>query len=393
MNEQAIKTHSPAKTAAKNSLLTKFLMAILVLCCVLSYSLNSVLNVLYKICISAEAIVLVVCVAKCRLSKVYQAILWICFAMILMRAVSIRPDSINYNLSAIVQMVIIAAVLFANDRLTIDESTVKFYNKILFVVCILGIIDYFLSADKISFVIFGTMNTFAGVFLFLLVIEWLLTRYYFKKNYVVNMVICLLLILASDSRTPLLALCWFIINLFLLKKIFKTEAAKKVLFFLFVIGIIVFICFYINIENWAGYRYFNDLSNKYFHKNIDSGRPGIWAKVLGRIKNNWLFGVGYVMSVTDYSGHNQFIQLLGDNGVVGIVLLIALFAVIWFEFAKHSDDKIVRTCMAMLLAFIVYNCFEVTLLQNKFALGCLQWLIISIGLGRCGKLRREKTME
>lgn len=368
----------------------EMVVTLLILGCVTSFSANATLNVLYNIILCIEVLFFIITLSKCRISNYDCTIILILVVMALLRVISICYSEALYNIIAIVQLLLLVSILFTCDIIKIGEREVKYYNILLFIVCILGLVDYILSPDKIFFTIFGSMNTFAGVFLFLFVLDIVLVQFNMQAFYLINFLLCLVLIFLSSSRTPLLMLVCFLINVFVLNKMFVTYKLRKLLFLIYILLLVMAIYFYINVDKWSFYQFINELSVKYFGKNINSGRPKIWVETIKNIKDDWLFGVGHVEHAYGNSGHNQFIQLLGDNGVVGLVIFIIFLSVIWRKLAEYGNDKIVRICMALMLSFVVYNCFEVTLLQNKFALGCLEWLVIGIGLNRCKKLKYKQ---
>lgn len=357
---------------------------------VFSFSENTTLGLMYDVVLLFELLFfLFYALTVEKIDKTEIVLLLLVAAMTVFRVVFIFIDSPQYNIRCIIQIGMIIALLLFASKIKLRKEDVSFYNVLLFAVNILGLIDYFMSKDKIVFAVFGSMNTLAGTFLFLLCLDIILMQWQMKRRYIANIILCLVIIFLSSSRTPLLMLGAFLVCLVLLKTVFKSVKGRKFLFILFVVVGTLLIYAYINIDKWPIYSVINEWSLKLFGKNINSGRPLIWAETLELIKNDWLFGVGFVEHAHGNSGHNQFIQLLGDNGVVGLLLFIVFLQVIWNKLSKYGSDKTVRVCMALMLSFLVYNCFEVTLLQNKFALGCLQWLVIGIGLGRCRYLQRK----
>jgi O-antigen ligase len=87
--------------------------------------------------------------------------------------------------------------------------------------------------------------------------------------------------------------------------------------------------------------------------------------------------------IYDFSGsvHSQYFQILLQNGLAGLSILFVLLFIIWVTMT-NKRDKPNLFCIASFVGIILYNAFEVSFLQNKLALGGMQWLILAIGVGR-----------
>lgn len=376
----------PKRFAGKEVINVRVVILILLLGCITSFSKIVLLNNIYDAMLMLYCISLLFICRKLMLSKFEIRVMRILVLMSTLRIMSMFYSEIIYSLIALIQLVTIFVTLLACSHFEIRKSDVNFINVLLLFVCALGYFDYNLSSDKISFIIFGSMNTLAGVFLFLFALNLVLAQYHFKLWHLINFGLNLLLILLSSSRTPLLSIGVFLICLLILNMLSKSVKKCKVFFLLDVAIIFTIIFLYSSVDKWTHFNYLNQLSQKLFNKNIDSGRPQIWLDILQRLKGHWIFGLGYIEQDKDYSAHNQFLQLLGDNGIVGLFLFLVLYIQIWNKLAKYSKDKVIRVIMSFMVVFLVYNCFEVALLQNKFALACLQWFIIAIGLNRANSL-------
>ena len=121
-----------------------------------------------------------------------------------------------------------------------------------------------------------------------------------------------------------------------------------------------------------------------FGKNIDSSRSYLWNESL-KILSDWQYllgmGTGKLPEVERYkssSFHNSYLQLLMQNGLLGLMVLMMLFRKLWNLVIRTQIDDIVYFAISIFIAIIIYNCFETTLFQNKTFLGITEWVALGI---------------
>ena len=83
---------------------------------------------------------------------------------------------------------------------------------------------------------------------------------------------------------------------------------------------------------------------------------------------------------TGLSSHNLYLQVLLQSGYVGLFLLIALLWLIMERLMGQSMDNNVALSIAMIVAVVVQETFEVCLLQNHLMVGLMMWMIIGVGI-------------
>lgn len=195
-------------------------------------------------------------------------------------------------------------------------------------------------------------------------------------------IICTVLL---SARTAMISGILFILFYIILYKFSKL--INKKLFFIIVGSIFIITYIYINAKNYSWYTSLNFYSIKYFGKNIDSGRSYLWINSLGELKNikSWLFGLGTGITphLERYMGssfHNSFIQMLMQNGMVGLFCIVLIFYNIWNNIILISSIRLKALFASVLFIILIYNCMETTLLQNKAILGILQWNLLTMGL-------------
>ena len=209
-------------------------------------------------------------------------------------------------------------------------------------------------------------------------------------------IICLL----YDSRTSLLSLAVIAIVFLVLRYKKNISVVKLDVAFWLVILILLTLCvIYANVRQYGWYERINAYSWLYFNKNLDTSRPVLWKSSFMSL--SWWqrivgAGTGKLPDIERYknsSFHNTYLQLIMQNGIVGLVCLILIFWVLWKCITKHYNDTAQIVVLSTFIGVLVYNCFEVTLIQNKTFLGMIQWLVISIGMIRSHGLELAKTQD
>lgn len=175
----------------------------------------------------------------------------------------------------------------------------------------------------------------------------------------------------------------------------KNERGYKKLFFVGIISITTLIFLYMNISAFSWYRDVNQYSVSLFDKNIDSSRPALWKDVINNMSGWELIvgkGTGVLPNFRGFqSTHNSYLQLVLQNGMVGLLLLISVFWYLWKEVVTQCQDKVCKWTMSCMVGLIIYNTFECTLLQNKVFLGLCGWIVICMGVVRSRKLNNKRN--
>lgn len=197
----------------------------------------------------------------------------------------------------------------------------------------------------------------------------------------------------SKARTAMLTFLAILIIYFLLDRVIclRGKTLRRSYFF-FVLFIITAVIVYANIRQFDWYDNLNQYSNLLFDKNIDSSRSGIWKQGLTSLEDNLILGAGADTLPTGiYEGrsyHSSYIQILVQNGMVGLLLLVAALYQLWSILSDNANEKVSCFSIAVFAGVLIYNCFECTLLSNKVALGLVQWLAIAIACQRATALKQ-----
>jgi len=126
--------------------------------------------------------------------------------------------------------------------------------------------------------------------------------------------------------------------------------------------------------------------SSHFDRGLESGRDIIWPMALDQVDRAPYFGSGFQAGKFSFrddelSAHNQYLQILVQQGWVGLALCFILFALITNKASYIIRGEFARRRFVGIFCGILYaNTFEVQFFQNLFYIGIIQWVIISITL-------------
>lgn len=217
-----------------------------------------------------------------------------------------------------------------------------------------------------------------------------------KKIYVLMMATLVSIIFRTSSRSILLvALITVFVYMFwkrIIKNKFRYIAFLLLVFASIFLFMIIYVYWYSNPNSIV--LIVNEFSRKVFGKNLYSGRQVLWSNVLVKIKDNlvWGYGTGVSGGALIESGisvHNLYLQLLVQNGILGLGSFLILLISIWMIFWKSRGHFLTRLSASFFIASIVHNTFELILLQNHMSMAFFQWFIFSIGASNSNLIKKN----
>lgn len=163
-------------------------------------------------------------------------------------------------------------------------------------------------------------------------------------------------------------------------------------FFLALVTIILFVGYSSEIASFSTVEwYVSELTGRSLH----SGRQIIWPVAIELILDEPLFGhgAGFLINTLagneTWSAHNTFLQVAMQTGVMGLaVLLITLFHVLKNVQSSRDSDERKFLYMLIWLVVLLYNCLEVSLVQNAMPIAVIQWLIFGMLNGNDSESKR-----
>lgn len=210
----------------------------------------------------------------------------------------------------------------------------------------------------------------------------------FNRASIPFLAISVLLIFVSSARTTALAFAVLVLMwLYLRGKVLDVRMKRRIRILFVVVCVLValFMIFYIATYNTSLGVYLDELSRQYLHKGFYSGRQRLWGGIFQAINESPFFGQGLSALPADFldtglSSHNLYLQVLLQSGYVGLFLLIVLLWLIMERLMSQPMDNNVALSIAMIVAVVIQETFEVCLLQNHLMVGLMMWMIIGVGI-------------
>lgn len=296
----------------------------------------------------------------------------------------------SFVTSTIVRIIQMLGCMFAfvcGSLIKYDDQQVKFIRRIIQVVILVNCVNWFLSGMpllKYSFIVSNTATY--GSLLFC----WIIFLSIAKKKKIIDWIILLigvLLLFFSSTRASLAAIALFAILSFGMNLHSKwkryNRAFLNTVLIISIIGCGIFIFLYAK----SGYSEIgirlNEMSIRYFGKNLYSGRQIIWHELIEAIKEKPIFGYGLNILPSDIynthlSAHNTFLQVALQSGILGLFLLVNIMLNIARNALNNSDSWFATIGVASIISIIFHECFESCLVQNMLVTGLQMWFIMGL---------------
>lgn len=214
-----------------------------------------------------------------------------------------------------------------------------FINFLLFIKYPHGIIQIVNSNSWNNIYFLGLDNQFARIIIPALGLLFLLpNRWEGFKNIFFSFIIILsnaYVVFTCKSATLILAFVILILGIFF-SKYFKIFFSGKLLFICYISIFVVFVLF-----NNLQITFVSDFVTYFFKKDITfSGRTVIWMKALNEFLNSPIWGQGATLTgnmIGNLSAHNIILQILLENGMIGLLLFFNIFNVtILKDYSKNN---------------------------------------------------------
>lgn len=208
-----------------------------------------------------------------------------------------------------------------------------------------------------------------------------------SKRHVFFLFIPAFIVLISTSRSALIAILYLFFVSFTCSvstRFFNSKKKVSTTLFFLTLSIISIITFLYPLLSTSDYALDLTLfSQKYFNKNMFSGRQIIWSELIEFIKLKPVFGYGLATTPThlfdtDFSSHNLYLQTCIQCGFTGIFLLVLLLGSFFIRCDLPNTHYSIRF-YSILLSFLLQQCFEVSLTQNMLPISLIIWFIIGLG--------------
>ena len=136
----------------------------------------------------------------------------------------------------------------------------------------------------------------------------------------------------------------------------KTENRKSLLTSIVLIGFIGVVCYYFLYSNESGALF---LWRSFEKEDLTSGRAVMWSDLIEKSKDVLITGYGPASVTTLYGGdaHNIYLQVLYENGIIGLSLYLIFFGLNLVASYKciKSGNNMARIGFAVQIGILVYG--------------------------------------
>lgn len=190
---------------------------------------------------------------------------------------------------------------------------------------------------------------------------------------------------------------------FLIYSIYPILIKKPRLFkFSFFINLfLIFIFIYLYLQYYDSHI-LDVVSQKFFDKAFDTGRPDIWTRLIELINQKIWMGYGsdqesiFInyksrrMINRSLSSHNLYLELLLSGGLFGLILFISVLYSIWAQFVDSKNNLWSRIGTSYLVSALYYAAFSTILMRGNLVYILLFWFFLAVALAQANKLNRKK---
>ncbi|MDY4186940.1 MAG: O-antigen ligase family protein [Candidatus Borkfalkiaceae bacterium] len=276
----------------------------------------------------------------------------------------------------------LAAVIYIR-HLKLDEYKCRALYILSAMVIVAGFVSFLLPEQENGNAYFGNLNTVGVLFFTFFIINYFL---HLKTKSFLSMVFMFglaAMVVFSNTRTAMFLLV-ITVALCVIISFTKIKKINPELFFLITVSaMVLFIIFYFNIKRNGLYDILNEISQKIFRKNFDSGRPDLWNFAVEAVGERWFIGRGNYAELSDFvywtkTPHSVFFDVYLKNGLSGLFFFIVLLTTVLHEKGKYNNSRL--NILIMISAFIIifYNAVGIVLTKPRSGIGLIHWVIIAL---------------
>lgn len=322
-----------------------------------------------------------------NLNKLQSIILFAILALVAICLISILNNGYHFkDLINSVQMIACLNTILYLSFIKLDYSGLKSINIMVIAFTMYHFMLFILAGTPHLFSSIYNNSNLMGPYMFytsfFLICGIKFSKY--KILYFVVLVMSLILILASDTRSILLSviatclvyICWkFIVKYRFIAAVFFLALIVISIAFIYFYPILPTFQFYLPLENWV---------LTHTGKSIMSGRNELWLPLIEFINQKPFLGYGpgtlaRDLYIHNQSPHNLYLNILMQIGYLGLILVLLIFLLIWMGMIRCKNNFLVRLSASFFVGIIVHQSFETTLFQNQLSIGLLQIFIVGVG--------------
>lgn len=305
---------------------------------------------------------------------------WMCVLLIK----NISEGGIVSDITRIVQFLACYFAWYMGVIYEWPQSQIVWIKRLIGIVLVIIAAHWILTGAQFSDYLFlmHNPNCFA-----LLMFCWIVFFDIFYEGITSDKVAIILLIffvLISSCRGVLAALLiYFALSRFFgkLNDSNRLYSISRIIYIIEMVILFSWTIFYTILDTTSIGKKIELYSMRLFNKNLFSGRQNVWPFVIELIKNQPVIGYGLSASPSSILGipiscHSLYLQTALQGGLVLLSILVLLVSEIIKTIAKSSCNvKIV----ALVIAYMFNEAFEITLTQNLLPVGIIAWFIFGLG--------------
>lgn len=139
------------------------------------------------------------------------------------------------------------------------------------------------------------------------------------------------------------------------------------------------------------FDYSINILNKLFSNNSElrasafNGRIELYRKAWDLFNKNYMtffFGNGMsYSSINNGYAHNYILQVLASQGIVGALLMVVRYAIIFGNLIRNKGDLLSKASLISIVMVFINSMYEPCI--GEFCFNMIYWFIIGVGLARC----------
>ena len=229
--------------------------------------------------------------------------------------------------------------------------------------------------------IYENPNCYAGI-----LICWIAPFLIFWNSISKYAIAGLLILLYSTSARADLACAFLLLSTTALLTIQPAFVKRlRMVFWIEIFVLFAFVLIYPLLLEYNMGVVLDEYSQEHMGKQLLSGRNQIWLLVFESIGQSPVIGWGLsTVPKTLYgitlSCHNLFLQVALQEGIIGVLLLIAILYYILKNLVSRPITRCSITSMCVVFMILLHECFEISLTQNLLYIGLMMWFLLGLGL-------------
>lgn len=327
-----------------------------------------------------------------KLHMFHIYIIALAFLYSLISLISIQINIHSPSLTNTFQFLACLAVFLYFTTIKWDKNLI---NRVYLITVFFVLIHFFIWISKgmpSQFLSIYPNSNLIGAYMFISMFFICLKIFTSKRKFVHLCfgLITLLILVASDTRSIILALLVSFILLILWPIITKNKFISTIFYCLFIFSLFIVVFVYPNLPNWKYYNTFESWMLEHTGKSIMSGRSDIWLSVNEYISIKPFLGYGPNVVASDLiskdaSTHNLYLNLTLQLGYIGLIIFILILFIIFLNYLKSKESIVIKLSAVFFFGILTHQLFEITLIQNQLSIGLFQWIIIAIGISQTHK--------